>query len=136
MNHHNVEQDEHEAVVELVVESGDMVTLNVQSIKQETAGAGTRELTVEVVKENNTFGFSINQDAQGFFIQMLAPEGPAESAGVSVGDRVTGIDDREDFECELTRAHLNESLNFIAQTWSTMALSTSSKAPSQFVCPF
>lgn len=77
-----------------------MVTLNVQSIKQEAAGAGTRELTVEIIKENNTFGFSINQDAQGFFIQMLAPEGPAESAGVSVGDRVIGIDDREDFECE------------------------------------
>ena len=35
MNHHNVEQEEHEAVVELVKESGDMVTLNVQSIKQE-----------------------------------------------------------------------------------------------------
>ena len=35
VNHHNVEQEEHEAVVELVKESGDMVTLNVQSIKQE-----------------------------------------------------------------------------------------------------
>ena len=102
-----------------------MVTLNVQSIKQEAAGAGTREMTVEILKENNTFGFSINQDAQGlfltlscrsrdklwsnfqfqneskgFFIQMLAPEGPAEKAGVSVGDRVIGIDDREDFECK------------------------------------
>ena len=31
---------------------------------------------------------------------MLAPEGPAEKAGVSVGDRVIGIDDREDFECK------------------------------------
>ena len=31
---------------------------------------------------------------------MLAPEGPAENAGVSVGDRVIGIDDREDFECK------------------------------------
>ena len=101
VNHHNVEQDEHEAVVELVKESGDMVTLNVQSIKQEQAGAGTREMTVEIKKENNTFGFSINQDAQGFFIQMLAPEGPAENAGVSVGDRVIGIDDREDFECKI-----------------------------------
>ena len=30
-----MEQEEHEAVVELVKESGDMVTLNVQSIKQE-----------------------------------------------------------------------------------------------------
>ena len=101
VNHHNVEQDEHEAVVELVKESGDMVTLNVQSIKQEQAGAGTREMTVEIKKENNTLGFSINQDAQGFFIQMLAPEGPAENAGVSVGDRVIGIDDREDFECKI-----------------------------------
>ena len=44
-----------------------MVTLNVQSIKQEAAGAGTREMTVEILKENNTFGFSINQDAQGLF---------------------------------------------------------------------
>ena len=49
-------------------------------------------------KENNTFGFSINQDAQGFFIQMLAPDGPAEKAGISVGDRVIGIEDREDFD--------------------------------------
>ena len=99
MNHHNVEQEEHEAVVELVKESGDMVTLNVQSIKQETAGAGTVERTIELQKENNTFGFSINQDTQGgFFIQMLAPEGPAENAGIAVGDRLIGIDDREDFE--------------------------------------
>ena len=99
VNHHNVEQEEHEAVVELVKESGDMVTLNVQSIKQETAGAGTVERSIELQKENNTFGFSINQDAQGgFFIQMLAPDGPAENANISVGDRLIGIDDREDFE--------------------------------------
>ena len=47
-----------------------MVTLNVQSIKQEAAGAGTREMTVEILKENNTFGFSINQDAQGLFLTL------------------------------------------------------------------
>ena len=52
-----------------------------------------------MTKENNTFGFSINQDTQGgFFIQMLAPEGPAENAGISVGDRLIGINENEDFE--------------------------------------
>ena len=52
-----------------------------------------------MIKENNTFGFSINQDTQGgFFIQMLAPEGPAENAGISVGDRLIGINENEDFE--------------------------------------
>ena len=32
VNHHNVEMDDHEAVVQLVIESGNMVTLNVQRL--------------------------------------------------------------------------------------------------------
>ena len=69
-----------------------------RNLSKNTAGAGTQIVTVDLQKENNTFGFSINQDAQGFFIQMLAPDGPAEKAGISVGDRVIGIEDREDFD--------------------------------------
>ena len=55
-----MKKEEHEQVVELVKESGDMVTLNVQSIKQETAGAGTVERVVELQKASVQFFQNIN----------------------------------------------------------------------------
>jgi hypothetical protein len=70
-----------------------MVTLNVQSVKNKTAGTATIERILHLKKENNTFGFSINEDDinSGYFIKMLAENGPAAKEGINVGDRILEI---------------------------------------------
>jgi len=90
VNNHNVELEDHEAVVQLVIESGNMVTLNVQSVQNKTAGTATIERIVHLEKANNSFGFSINEDDinEGYYIKLLAEGGPAEMEGIKVGDRV------------------------------------------------
>ncbi|CBY19129.1 unnamed protein product [Oikopleura dioica] len=94
VSNHNVELDDHEAVVQLVKESGNMVSLNVQSVKSKTAGTATVERMVHVQKENGSFGFSINHDDlnDGYYIKMIAEDGAAAKEGINVGDRVLEID--------------------------------------------
>lgn len=57
VNKQNVENEIHENVVAKVSESGDIVTLNVVSVRKEEITATVKPVAVKLVKESGSFGF-------------------------------------------------------------------------------
>ena len=92
VNHSNVENEIHENVVAKVQESGDIVTLNVVSVRKEEVGATVKPVGVTLEKgEGGSFGFYIQHDSKGFYFEYVQLGSPADKAGISTGDRLLEV---------------------------------------------
>ena len=94
VNHSNVENEIHESVVAKVAESGDIVTLNVVSVRKEDIGRTVKPVTVKLIKESGSFGFYIQHDAKGFYFEYVQLASPADKAGISTGDRLLEVNNK------------------------------------------
>lgn len=91
VNHSNVENEIHENVVAKVQESGDIVTLNVVSVRKDEVGETVKPVSVTLTKETGSFGFYIQHDSKGFYFEYVQLGSPADKAGISTGDRLLEV---------------------------------------------
>lgn len=91
VNHSNVENEIHENVVAKVQESGDIVTLNVVSVRKDEVGETVKPVSVTLVKDTGSFGFYIQHDSKGFYFEYVQLGSPADKAGISTGDRLLEV---------------------------------------------
>ena len=94
VNHSNVENEIHENVVAKVQESGDIVTLNVVSVRRDEIGETVKPNTVTLIKEGGSFGFYIQHDSKGFYFEYVQLGSPSDKAGISTGDRLLEVGDQ------------------------------------------
>ncbi|XP_078486597.1 uncharacterized protein LOC100179724 isoform X1 [Ciona intestinalis] len=104
VNQKNVESETHDATVELVRSSKDVVVLNVVNVRKEEVRKLTVVRTCHVSKYAGSYGFSIQEDVRGLYIEFVKPSSPAEHAGLHMGDRLVEINGQSAEGLELSSA--------------------------------
>ncbi|CAG5095343.1 Oidioi.mRNA.OKI2018_I69.XSR.g14144.t1.cds [Oikopleura dioica] len=96
INAKNPSKWSHEELVDYVrSKCTEEVTLQVLSIaNNDEFSSATQPLTVTLTRgDNGSFGFKVTKDAKGFYVEYVQPNGAADQAGVSVGDRLIELDE-------------------------------------------
>ncbi|XP_076824134.1 uncharacterized protein LOC143470116 isoform X2 [Clavelina lepadiformis] len=126
VNGENVESKSHEDVVSMVRNSGEVVKLNVVSVKVEQAKEVAVPRTCEIVKKHGSYGFCIQEDSRGLYIEFVQASSAAEIAGLYMGDRLIEINGES-----VKMTSYNEAISKIMKSRSAVTLTVLSVKQNQ-----